>query len=304
MRVASIDMGSNSFLLLVAEVSKSGAIDKVLHDECVITRLGEGVDRTGKFNEVALKRAQECLQKYATKIEQFGVDKVQAVSTSAARDVLNKDEFFEIGEKLSIPIVVISGENEAQLTYMGTVENPKEKNLIVDVGGGSTEVVWNEFNGELNRFSFDIGAVRLTERFISGHPIEPSELKKSELYIESILDPIKATPLSPERVYAVAGTPTTLACLIKNHVFNTEIVQGMEVTLETTEHWIEKLSALNIEQRLSLEGLKKQPGRADVVVCGLQCLAGTLRALGISEYVVSTRGVRYGLAKKMAMDTH
>ncbi len=312
MRVAALDLGSNTFLLLIAEVAEdpnytSGPLQvkEILCDETQVVRLAQDVDKTGRFHPEALKRAELCLLNYRQIIDQYRVDEVRAVATSAARDASNKEQFFSLGDRFHIPIRVIEGSLEAALTFRGATEGGAsgKAQVVIDVGGGSTEVIGQSSFGEssgaetgVKGHSFDVGSVRLTERFISKHPVPLEELQAMQSFIKEEFERGRGfLPQGPiDEVVAVAGTPTTLACLKMQRDYSEDFVHGCQLSLDEMSEWLTRLASLSIEQREALVGMPAK--RADVLVAGLAILMGATKALGQSQVTVSTRGVRYGLA--------
>lgn len=293
MRIASLDLGSNTTLLMVADV-EDGRIRQVVHDETRVTKLGQSVHANREFHPDALKRMHECLSDYALKIDDLKCDKVIAVATSAARDVSNGDELLKMGQSMGIPIHIISGEREARLTYFGAIsDRPQAKNVaVIDVGGGSTEII-SAHEGQPRGMSVDVGSVRLTELLVHAHPVSDHDLKAIQAYCAKAFAEVPAAP-NVDEVIAVAGTPTTLAALDQETDFSEELVNGYKLTLKTIQDWIRELAGMTVEQREKLPGM--QPKRADVIVTGASILAAGIQHLKKTEVTVSTRGVRYGVA--------
>lgn len=294
MKVAALDLGSNTSLLLIAEVN-GGVITSVYHDETRVTKMGQGVHANRCLHPDALARLDACFADYAQEIKKHHCEKVVAVATSAARDVKNGDELLKLGQKYGIPIHIISGDQEAQLTFRGALcDRSGTKGIaVIDVGGGSTEII-SDHGGRPKGTSVDVGSVRLTELFVTQHPTPESELAQVIEYAKAAF---ARAPLPKEKfmeVVAVAGTPTTLAAVEQNQDFDEEIVHGFKLKLTTIERWIDKMKAMTVDQREQLPGM--QPKRADVIVTGSIILAEAMRALGQTEATVSTRGVRYGVA--------
>ena len=183
MKVAALDLGSNTFLLLITEVNSKGEIENVLHDEAVVTRLSEGVNETKLLASSALDRAEKCFSSFSATIKKLSVQKVYAVATSAARDAKNSELFFDLAAKFDIPLRVISGQEEAELTFLGALGSQNnEGKCVIDIGGGSTEIMAAVENKIVGK-SMDIGCARLTEKFISSHPTPMEELDKIENFI-------------------------------------------------------------------------------------------------------------------------
>lgn len=294
MRVAALDLGSNTSLLMIAEVER-GAIVRELHDETTITRLGQGVHATRRFHPEALLRMRDCLQSYQKTIALHKCDKVIAVATSAARDVANGQELLQIGRALGIPIHIISGTREAELTFRGALCDRENADgiAVVDVGGGSTEIICKMGN-KICGTSVDVGSVRLSEMFVASDPIAATELSQLRRYATEAFERASIAHIPIAEVVAVAGTPTTLAGLAQKIDFDVKRIHGYQLSLEQIESWISELSALPLSARAALQGM--QPKRADVIVAGATILGAAVRELRQTRVTVSTRGVRYGVA--------
>ncbi|MCK6597083.1 MAG: Ppx/GppA family phosphatase [Bdellovibrionaceae bacterium] len=306
MRIAALDLGSNSFLCLLAEANHQG-ITRVHKDLVEIVRLGKDLNKTQVISRESLQRAKVCLENFKKEIDLFNPDKVLAYATSAARDATNSEEFFKIGRDLGIHIEIISGDKEALTTYRGVFwgfsseSKMSEKNLLIDIGGGSTEVILGQEMNLLNAVSIDIGAVRLTEKWLTGYPVKATELQllKSHVLeeVSNQLSWVKQSP--PQRVLAVAGTPTTLAAAeLGGYV--PEKVDGYVFTPEMLERWIEILSSSNLEEITTKFGIPR--GRADILLSGIVILKTILEVFKLPEVVVSTRGVRYGVVANFFLE--
>jgi exopolyphosphatase/guanosine-5'-triphosphate,3'-diphosphate pyrophosphatase len=299
MRVAALDLGSNTTLLLIAEVvttnNGGNKVDRVVLDETRVTKLGQGVHADRRFHPDALKRMKECLTAYSKEIKKHKCDKVVAVATSAARDVTNGNELLDMASALGIPVHIIDGPREARLTYSGALSDRDSTRgcAVVDVGGGSTEVIWSDNQGPVGR-SVDVGSVRLTELFIKQQPIGREAIDAVKTYVRDRFTPVIKLTKPMHELVAVAGTPTTLACLDQAREFRDDLVNGYKLTADRIDQWIEKMALMTVEQRERLPGM--QPKRADVIVTGSLILREAMRALGHNSITVSTRGVRYGVA--------
>lgn len=294
MKVASIDLGSNSFLCLIAEKNDRGDLVEI-YDTIEFVKLGEGVHKNRAFSEAALKRADAALSKFRKEIDKHNVLRVSSVATSAARDVSNKKLFFDICEKHQIPVQVISGENEGEYTFLGVLSGrPQKPNFtVIDIGGGSTEFAYKKEEQYISK-SFNIGCVRLTEMFFTSDPESEDQIVKFNNYLTENMINI---PFSKGELVAVAGTPTTVASLYLERPFDVQAIDGMELSRETLELIYRKLRPLNIEQRRKLKGIDAP--RADVIMAGVLILRFVMDQLSLNKLIVSTRGVRYGLAYKM-----
>jgi exopolyphosphatase/guanosine-5'-triphosphate,3'-diphosphate pyrophosphatase len=297
MKVAALDLGTNSFLCLVVEGTKEG-IQRVLSDQVKVVRLGQGVDQTGSFHPEALKRARECLAEFKKEIDRFQVDRILAMATSAARDAKNGSELFEIGKDLGIPIEIIPGADEARITFGGATEGELKNSgnvVVIDVGGGSTEFIVG--NREKIHFaqSLNIGAVRLTEKFISAQPLGFSERQQVENYIEDqikgIVPQILAHPV--DEILAVAGTPSALAAAMIGK-FDPEKVQGFILDEAALAKWCDLLADTTVQEKIDRHHIPA--GRADVIFAGATILHRFLVLTKKPSMKVSIKGVRYGVA--------
>lgn len=299
MRVAALDLGSNTFLLLVAEVDGS-RVTRVLHDEVQVVRLGQELFETGEFHIDALKRAENCLTRFSETIKKYSIDRVGAVATSAARDAKNQNLLFAITKKLAIPVEIISGDLEAKLTYLGGGGGSEDGICVIDVGGGSTEVVGKDSQGALVKHSFNLGSVRLTEKFISSHPVKSDEMRALSDFINTELERKSSLrqQIDIKKIVAVAGTPTTIADMKLGGGFVREKIENYFMSQQDFADYLLRLSQLSLEERLRIPGMSK--GREDVIVAGMAILANVVRWLGGQGFYVSTKGVRYGLAIELA----
>jgi exopolyphosphatase/guanosine-5'-triphosphate,3'-diphosphate pyrophosphatase len=295
-RVAALDLGTNTFILLIADV-EDGRVIRVIHDEVRVVRLGQGVHESRRLHPEALARAEECFKDFAAVIARHGVERTLACATSAARDVANADALIGAAARHGIPVQVISGNQEAELTFAGTLPDALEGSiLIIDVGGGSTEYILGDRHGIKARKSIDVGSVRLTELFVTSHPVLEQDMAAMEQYIRERLAAAKAVvPLAPgAKIIAVAGTPTTVAAVDQGRPFDYEHVHGYVLTRETLSRWVRKFKSMTVAERQALSGM--DPKRADVIVAGSLILDCSLREYGAGEMEVSVRGLRYGIA--------
>ncbi|WII72964.1 Ppx/GppA phosphatase family protein [Bdellovibrio sp. 22V] len=299
MKVAALDLGTNTFLCLIAEGTENG-ITKVHKDLVQVVRLGQGVDKTGEFHPDALARARQCLTEFKKEIDAQKVDKILAMATSAARDAKNGRELFKIGEDLGIPIEIIPGEDEARITYQGAtagLNDNKKTSLVIDVGGGSTELISGRGSQIFFGESLNIGGVRLTEKFISTQPVPNNERTTLVQYIQEqiakILPELKKHPI--DQIIAVAGTPTSLVA-IEVGGFDEKKVDGFFLKKERLQYWVDEFANTTVEEKKNKYGLG---GRADIIYAGASILLSVIEALGLSGMIVSTKGVRYGVALEM-----
>lgn len=298
MKLASLDLGSNTFLCLVSEVQNQ-KITKIYSDEVEMVRLGQGLSASKKFHPDALIRAKNTLTNFRKTLDREKPEAVLAMATSAARDAENKEELFNICRDLNIPLEIIPGDKEAEITYRGGVSGltTAASRLVVDIGGGSTEFIFGEDQKILAGKSLDIGCVRLTEKFISAQPTPSQEIEKLQNFIrEQLQQIIKLAPQSPKEILAVAGTPTTIA-QVELGGFDPTKIDGYILTQQGLQTWLDKLTPMSVTDKIQA-GYPE--GRADVIIVGVITLLETLKAFNLKELTVSTRGVRYGVALELA----
>jgi exopolyphosphatase/guanosine-5'-triphosphate,3'-diphosphate pyrophosphatase len=306
LRVAAIDIGTNSILLTIAEWQDGGF--RVLVDQATVTRLGQGVDQTRQLMPAAIDRSVDCLRRYAQELASYEVTRLDIVGTSALRDAANADVFLRQAELLfNRRPRVIDGRQEASLTCQGALSNLSVDGpfVVVDVGGGSTEfIVGYRTNTRvrLDHFtSLDIGCVRLTERHLSTDPPSPEELER---LTQDATSALRSLPfdISSGTLIGVAGTVTTLCAMHFGLVpYAPERVHDARLQLETITEQRRQLSRLNHSQRALIRGL--HAGRADVIVAGAIIVEQVLRLSRRSELVVSDHGVRYGLLARLFHET-
>ncbi len=309
MIVAALDLGTNSFLQTIAEM-KDGKILKILSDELRIVRLGQDVDRTRRLHPEALQRAKHALQEFEKIRHNFAIQKVQAVATSAARDVENQNELFEICSGHGVQLSIIDGPTEARMTYQGafaefpTSRNPEDLWLVVDVGGGSTELILGQGHHVHQAYSLNIGAVRATERWVSNssQAFSPETWDQLVIQIQKQVQDDLPTQYKNQKIHAVcavAGTPTTLAQMELGE-YNPKKMNGYLFSKETLVSWAKKLASVSIQERIHLYHVPEK--RADILIAGTLILATILQELQQNDLFVSTGGVRYGLAAEISME--
>jgi exopolyphosphatase/guanosine-5'-triphosphate,3'-diphosphate pyrophosphatase len=293
MRAATIDIGTNSVLLLAAE--RSNGRFHPLAERMEITRLGRGVDRTGLLTEDALADTLNAVDTFAREARALGCESVVATATSAARDARNGGELIRRAGALGVPVEIISGEREAQLSYGAVAADfaaHDEPLAVIDIGGGSTEFIVGRGSHVEARQSVNIGSVRLTERHLEGDPPSPSSIARVDAAIIEALHAVR--PLSPdERLVGIAGTFTTIAAIAHQiEPYDAERVHGLEMKIPEMEDVAQRLASMTLAERQKVPGLA--PKRADVIVAGARLAVGCVRALGRDRLTIGDRGVRWG----------
>ena len=295
---ASIDIGTNTLLLLIAEVI-DGKIEKVLTDEHQIARLGEGLDKSGIISDNAIMRATRILHDYKNIIAEHKVELVRASATSAMRDANNSGDVKELFETiLNSPIEIIAGIDEARISYLGSLEELSDKSdIVLDIGGGSTEVIVGK-NGEISYSkSLQIGAVRITESFFPDFNSKKENLEEARKHITDMLDGLELIDIDGN-IIAVAGTPTTIAAIDLNlPQYNAHLIHNHKLELERLELIVDIF--VNKTSQELVEEYNVHPNRADVILGGALILLEFLKYTGKSSLLVSCKGLRYGLILDM-----
>ena len=289
MRVAAIDLGTNTTRLLVGDVV-DGRVDPLVR-RSTITRLGEGVDARRRLLPLPIARVRNCLSDYRRELESLGAERTLLVATSAVRDAENGEAFLgEIEWSYGFTTRLLSGEDEAELSRRGVGELAPDT-VVVDVGGGSTELVSSS-----ERVCTNLGSVRLTERFLGADPPSPLELVEMTAAIRAVL---AEHGLTATAGVGVCGTVTSLAALDLGLVeYDSDRVHGHRLSEAAVEAQLERLAALPLAERREVPGL--EPERAPVIVAGSAILLETMRSLGLEELEVSERDLLDGTALEAA----
>ncbi|HEX8158101.1 MAG TPA: Ppx/GppA phosphatase family protein [Solirubrobacteraceae bacterium] len=307
MRVAVVDIGTNSTRLLIADVASDGALTE-LERESIVTRLGDKVDANGHLGDAAMRRVFDTLARFRELIDQHDVSATTAVLTSAVRDAANGPDFTQqVRERFDLEARTIGGDEEAALTFAGaTSERPTNgaEVVVVDIGGGSTEFVVGRQPGEITfHVSTQAGVVRQTERHLHDDPPPPEGVQQLAHETQEIF--IDAIPLDVrERVssaIAVAGTATSCAAIeLELEPYDSERVHGHVLELATCELLLARLAQMTNDERRQVTGLR--PDRAPTIVAGVAMLIEAMRAFGLEQVEVSEhdilRGTALGLAQR------
>ncbi len=290
MKFASVDIGSNTTLLLIVE--QTGKSFEVLSDKIYFTRLAENLHKTKSFSPASLERLERAFKSIEETLKKYDIEKVAIVATSASRESQNKKQLFDLGEKYKLSdIEIISPEREAELTFMGSLfalghefDNP----LVVDIGGGSTELVSKKRSWSLN-----IGSVSLTEKFLTHQALSRIDKINLNNYIEKELEFVQDFLQEKfDVIIFVAGTPISLG-FMEHQTSNPNEIHGKIMKEEQLHFWLEKLSKLSLEERKQIKYLPQY--RSDVIVSGLSLLNQILKFTKQKQFLVSVTGVRYGL---------
>lgn len=305
-RFAAIDIGTNTILLLIAELEENGVF-QVLEDQAEITRLGEAVDYTRWIGSDGKERSLEVLRAYLERCRDLGVDEIVAVGTSALRDARNAEDFkAHFKRELGLDLRILSGEEEASYSYLAVqrgLDLVGKEVLVVDVGGGSTELIWAKEGGLHRLASLDMGSVRLTERFLPSDPVREEEVAQLTMTIDSKLEPLlvdwgKEARLSV--MVGIAGTFTTLAAVEKrlSHYSHHE-VHGSCLSRAEVQRQVRLFKGKTVAERREIPGL--EPKRADVIFAGALLIDRIMALFRVEQVMVSDQGIRYGLLHEKLM---
>jgi exopolyphosphatase/guanosine-5'-triphosphate,3'-diphosphate pyrophosphatase len=298
MRIAAIDIGTNTILMLLADAD-SGQIRRLVRDEHAIARLGKGVDGSRRILPETVERVAGVLNDYAAICRQESAELVVACGTSALRDAANRDDVItELQARAGISVRILSGVEEAELTYRGAVSDSFASRAdtsvaVLDIGGGSTEVILGSGKQVVRRASIDVGAVRVTERFLKHSPPLSDETEAAERFCReafSALPPFQANT----SCIAVAGTPTTLAALeLHLPMYDPFRVEGLQLTRVRVDEHFDRLKILSHPELLAIHQI--HPQRADILLAGIIILRAFCDAVRLPALSVSDRGLRYGI---------
>ncbi len=300
MRIAAIDVGTNTALLLVAEVAQDGTLVPLCQAQRFI-RLGEGVDATRRVSKPAMQRLRTALLEYRALAQTYGVAEIIVGATSASRDAQNQAALVEfVHRETGLRYEILSGLEEATWSFRGALsalDGLGGSCAVIDIGGGSTEIVVGEATGRIAaRHSLDVGSIRLTERFFSNQPPTLFEIERAEAFITHALDEAAISLDATIPLISAAETPLLLA-LVDRGVSSWNELDPAPVTLDAdvVHRWRERLLAMTYNDVLALNP-SLMTGRADVFPAAVLLFDTVLRHFGLSTCRVSPRSLRHGLA--------
>jgi len=301
-RVAAVDCGTNSVRLLVADLV--GGEQRDLHREMRVVRLGQGVDRTGELAPEALARTRDALIDYAAVCAGLGVERTRMVATSATRDASNRADFVAmVQDTLGVAPEVVSGEQEAELSFLGATRDLDPADgpfLVMDIGGGSTELVLGTRAVEA-ALSVDVGCVRLTERHLVDDPPTPAQIAAAEADVDAALALVRAVvPVERARTaIGLAGSVTTIAAVALDlPSYDASVIHLSRISAEQVRATTGRLLTMPREERAALPVM--HPGRVDVIGGGALVLRTIMDRLGLAEVLVSEADILDGIAWSMA----
>jgi exopolyphosphatase/guanosine-5'-triphosphate,3'-diphosphate pyrophosphatase len=306
LRVAVVDIGTNSTRLLIGDVDGTNVTE--VERRTTVTNMGRGVDHTGLICSDAVDDVCTVIADYKARYEEMGAERVMAIATSAVRDAVNGDAFIaELRERFCLDARLLTGEEEANLTYLGATahrpDRPAEgSTLVFDIGGGSTELIVGSGKRVGFHTSLQAGTIRQSERHLSSDPPVPQELEDLAGEIRLLIE--RALAADPQakarRAIAVAGTPTSLAAIDQGlEPYDPGRVHGYRLGMQRIQRMLSRLSSLPLAERLRVPGL--HPGRAPTIVAGTVILVQVMRAFGMNEIEVSELDILHGSALSAAM---
>ena len=297
MTVASIDIGTNTILLLIAEVNLESRQIKTIENFYRIPRIGKGLSPGNQMPDENIKRMFDALTEYFEIINKYNCEKVLVTGTNALRIASNTPSIIrEIKEKFGYELNVITGKDEAKLSYLGAVNDYQQnKNiLVIDIGGGSSEIIFGTERDIHFSKSYPVGVVTLTEKFFKSDPPDINDIENFIEHLQDFLNEVSNKVGKIDTGIAIAGTPTTLACIkLKLKYYNEDLVEGSTLNKRELRDFVEELSKLNSEEIIQkYSSIVK--GREDVLLAGTIILSEIVKSLNIPEVKVSTKGIRYG----------
>ena len=302
MRVAVVDIGTNSTRLLLSDV-EAGLVEEV-ERRTTVTNLGRGVDHSNCLSSDAIGDVCDVVADYRARYQELGAERVMAIATSAVRDASNADAFIaELRERFDLHAQLLTGEEEAHLTYLGaTAQRADGKTLVFDIGGGSTELIGGTGRQVDFHASLQAGTVRHSERHLTSDPPKTHQLEDLASDVRNLIE--DATPAGAGahagNAIAVAGTPTSLAAVDQElEPYDPKRVHGYRLGMRPVQRMLSRLASMPLAERLRVPGL--HPGRAPTIVAGTVILVQVMRAFGVEEVEVSERDILHGSALSAAM---
>ncbi len=305
MNIASIDIGTNTVLLLIAEVDLKNQTFTSLRNEHRMPRIGKRLNPGLPINSDKIKSLKTVLKEYKIIIDSYDVIKVILTATNPFRIASNRECIIkEVREEFNYKIKVISGEEEAYYSFLGATSGilDKDKFLVIDIGGGSTEIIYGSRNDIYFRKSFQIGAVSATEKFFINDPPTPEQVKLLNEYIQKLFRELKDFQINNAFPVAIAGTPTTLSS-IKHGLkdFSEKVIELSELGLFDINKIISDLLLMS-SQEIKNKWRDIMKGREDIILAGSLILLNLLKLLGLDNVYTSTKGIRYGAIVKFMID--
>jgi len=300
---AGVDIGSNSFRLIIADVEDNKLL-KIVHEERTITRLAEGLIETGRLKKENIDKSVEVLSYFRKKIDEFGINKYKFIATSAVREAENASIFLDKLAEKGININVIDGKYEGVLTFHGVnaaIDISGENVLIFDIGGGSSELIFVE-NGKVKTVeSTELGVVKLSNLYDFNGIVDGNILSSVENHVKKVLNNFYFSKEVVQKAVATAGTATTLAAIDMGLAdYDYKKVNGYTIDISKIKSILKELAGMPVEKRRLVTGLEK--GREDLIIGGIIIMLSILNIVGISKTTISDFGVREGIVIAAAND--
>lgn len=297
MNIASIDIGSNTVLLLIAEIDSGSPEIKTILNRYEVPRLGRGLKKDGNISDDSIKKLLDVLSSYKKLIDEYNCSKILCTATNAMRIAKNSEEIIKkVKSDFDIDIKVIPGEREAELSFLGASSSLPEakRKIVVDIGGGSTEIIFGEDEKIIFKKSYPVGAVNTTETFIHQQPPNKNEISQLENFVQKTFAELKESMPQGMPLIAVAGTPTSLSAInLKLKEYVDKKVEGSRLLLNDINNLISEFSSLTPDEILNRYD-KIIKGREDVILAGTIILKTVCELSGNNQITVSGRGIRYG----------
>lgn len=288
-KIAAIDLGTNSMRLLLCEIEKGAFTKKI--KEMLTTRIGEDLAQSGYMSEKAMRKNIKAIKVFQKKSEYFGAKEIFIIATSAVRDSINKEDFiYKVKNEVGLDIKVLDGYEEALIGMLGATHGltDTKNTLIMDVGGGSTEIVLSKNKKISYSVSKNAGAVRMTEEYVKNNPIADLDIKNTRKALEKLFNDVanKLSDEKPDKVIAIGGTATTIAAMFhKMEVYNPEKIHNTILNMDYINAMFEKLRSMNMKDRYNIKGLEKE--RADIIPMGIYIIKFLMTMLSVKEITVS-----------------
>lgn len=304
-KIAAIDIGTNSMRLMLCEVEGNSIVKK--EKELMVTRIGKDVSKTGLITEKSMIRNIDALKYFKNKADRYGAEEVLAIATSAVRDASNGDVFVDEARKQAgVNVRVISGEEEAELGLIGVmseIENQEERVLVIDIGGGSTELILGSKYGIDYSVSIQAGTVRMTEQYITGNPISSADAAN----MKNKLNELFKEPLNYlgnkgiDRIIAIGGTATTAAAIYHSlSIYDPKIVHNTEISKNILNDMYKMLKDMTVQERWNVKGLQKE--RADVIPAGIFIMHHIIEGLNKDSVIISENDNLEGIVAKYMLE--
>jgi exopolyphosphatase/guanosine-5'-triphosphate,3'-diphosphate pyrophosphatase len=306
MKLGALDVGSNTVLMLVVDADGANRLTK-LADFSRITRLGRGVDATGRLHPSSARATLDAIAEFVAQARALGAEKILTAATAALRDAVDGADFVaQVKTRSGIDLDIISGAIEAQLSWLSAVNglqlDPAAKLLIVDIGGGSTELIRAQPGGGIEAVSLQIGSVRLTERIVHSDPPTAREAADLRVGIDEVLATVHWNYL-PDVMVGIAGTVTTIGAMALGlDNYDSAQVHGSPISHEVVLQTLGRLGSVNLEERKKIPCI--EAGRADVIFAGAAILERVMAHFQVKEVIVSDQGIRWGLVWRELKGNH